>query len=130
MVSVTPEWYPVRQIVRRVLNNNVLIYQLSVAKVVGGRAQGTPNKNKGRLLRKIQEEFPNYDPLIELVRIAHDIKSSLNEKIACNKEVAQYVNPKLKAVEHSGDMVVNHALLSKEEIKQRVKAFKRDRDDT
>jgi len=64
-----------------------------------GRTAGAPNKNKGRLLRMIQEEFPNYNPLIELVRLAHAEESTTGERITCHKEVAQYVNPKLKAVE-------------------------------
>lgn len=93
-----------------------------------GRAKGTPNKNKGKLLRSIQNEFPEYDPLLELVKIAHDSESTPSEKIACHKEVAQYVNPKLKAVEHSGEMQVNHTTLSREELKQRIERYKKDKD--
>lgn len=93
---------------------------------MGSRA-GIKNKNKDRLLRAIQDEFPNYNPLIELVKIAHSEDATTSEKIQCNKEVAQYVNPKLKAVEHSGEVNQNVAILSKEEIKQRVKAYIRDK---
>lgn len=89
--------------------------------------KGSPNKNKDRLLRTIQEEFPNYNPLLELAKIAHSDEATTSEKITCNKEIAQYVNPKLKAVEHSGDMTVNHIPLSKEELKQRVERYKKDK---
>jgi len=68
------------------------------------RPAGSKNANKDRLLRVIQKEFPNYNPLIELVKIAHDPESTITEKINCNKEVAQYVNPKLKAVEMVADI--------------------------
>ena len=64
-----------------------------------GRPKGSSNKNKSRLLRAIQSEFPKYDPLVELIRIAISEDSSTSERIACHKEVAQYVNPKLKAIE-------------------------------
>lgn len=89
-----------------------------------GRPAGSSNKNKARLLRLIQEDYPEYDPLLELVKLAHDEKSTQGEKISCHKEVAQYVNPKLKAIEHTGDMQVNHNLLSKEEIIARVQAYR------
>lgn len=90
--------------------------------------KGSQNKNKDRLLRTIQEEFPNYNPLLELVKIANSEEATTAEKITCNKEVAQYVNPKLKAVEHSGDMTVNHVPLTKEELKQRISRYKKDKE--
>lgn len=34
--------------------------------------------------------------------------------------------PDLKAIEVSGDMDINHAILSKEELKARIKAFKEE----
>ena len=93
-----------------------------------GRPAGSSNKNKNRLMRAIREEFPEYDPLMELVKIAMsestDNPVSVSERIACHKEVAQYVNPKLKAIEVSGDFEINHVILSKEEIIARVQAHK------
>ena len=92
------------------------------------RQSGIPNKNKSKLMRAIREEFPEYDPLMELVKIAMSIDGeqpvSIAERIACHKEVAQYVNPKLKAIEVSGDVEINHTILSKEEIIARVQAHK------
>ena len=65
---------------------------------------GRPNKNKDRLLRQIKEEFPNYDPIIELCRTAMNEDNTPELRFNASKEVCQYVYPKLKAVEHTGDM--------------------------
>lgn len=64
---------------------------------------GSPNKNKQALLKILQAKYPDYHPVLELATIAHE---SEDETIRFNahKEVAQYVTPKLKAVEHSGNI--------------------------
>lgn len=67
------------------------------------RIAGTKNKNKDRLLRQIQAEFPNYNALVELLKIASYSETSTSEKISCHTTVAKYLYPQLKAVEHSGD---------------------------
>ena len=65
---------------------------------------GSPNKNRDRLLRQIKSEFPNYDPIIELCKTAMDEENDPTLRFNANKEVCRYVYPKLKDVEHTGDM--------------------------
>lgn len=84
----------------------------------GGRAAGTPNKDKAALLELIQETIGDndYHPVVAMAVIATDSSSrrvtvagkrshvprySLELRAMMHKEVAQYVAPKLKAVEHS-----------------------------
>lgn len=71
----------------------------------GGRAKGTPNKDKQSLLQLIQQKFPGYHPVIAMAEIANsdDETVDLNTRFQAHKEVAQYVEPKRKAVEHSGE---------------------------
>ncbi|NIV46836.1 MAG: hypothetical protein GWN46_08515 [Gammaproteobacteria bacterium] len=89
----------------------------------GGRAKGTPNKDKAALLELIQETVgdQNYHPVVAMAVIANDSstkevtvegkkrrvpKYPLELRAMMHKEVAQYVAPKLKAIEHSaGDEV-------------------------
>ena len=67
------------------------------------RPKGTPNKDKKQLLRALQKIHPDYSPLDELLKLAFNEESTISEKISCHKEIAQYVFPKLKAVEHTGE---------------------------
>ena len=66
------------------------------------RPKGSRNKPKRALLALLQEQYPNYHPVLEMARIAHDTE---DESIRANmhKEVAKYVEPMLKAVEVTGD---------------------------
>ena len=68
---------------------------------MGSRA-GRPNRNKQGLLARLQQEFPNYHPIVELARVANDPNVDLNTRVSANKEIAKYVTPQLKAVEHTG----------------------------
>lgn len=65
----------------------------------GGRQKGTPNKNKQALLEAIQEKYPGYHPVLAMASIANDESLPLDVRFGAHKEVAQYVTPKLKAVE-------------------------------
>jgi hypothetical protein len=84
----------------------------------GGRAAGTPNKDKAALLELIQDTIgdSDYHPVVAMAIIANDSTSrkvtvagkqsrvpkySLELRAMMHKEVAQYVAPKLKAVEHT-----------------------------
>ena len=59
---------------------------------------GSPNKNKQALIRLLQEKYPGYRPVLEMARIAHETEDP-NLAAQMHKEVAQYVEPKRKAVE-------------------------------
>ena len=73
----------------------------------GGREKGTPNKKKQELIDRIEEKYPNYDPLLSLVAIGNDPETPLELKVTCHKEVAKYIHPQRKAVDISGDMNIN-----------------------
>ena len=66
------------------------------------RPIGARNRNKQGLLARLQQEFPNYHPIVELARVANDPDVDLNIRVNANKEIAKYVTPQLKAVEHTG----------------------------
>jgi hypothetical protein len=93
-----------------------------------GRPAGVPNRDKAELrallqervheftdMRAKQDELDNvppdqrqqiieeYDPVVALALVAVDRRTSLGDKIKCNAEVAQYVRPKLKSIEHGVD---------------------------
>lgn len=66
-----------------------------------GRPPGSQNKRTQALIALLAEKYPDYHPVIEMARIAHETVDE-EVKLAANKEVAQYICPKLKAVEHTG----------------------------
>jgi hypothetical protein len=55
------------------------------------------------LLARIQRDFPNYHPIMEMVRIACDETNPVELRAKMHKAIAPYVSPKLKAVEITGD---------------------------
>ena len=68
------------------------------------RPAGLPNKNKQALLKMLELRYPDYHPVIAMAEIANDKENDLPTRFNAHKEVAQYVTPKLKAVEHTGDI--------------------------
>lgn len=72
------------------------------------RQVGAYNRDKTRLLKIIQKEYPGYDPLVELVRVANHEDATLMERLGANKEVCNYIYSKLRSVEVKGD--VDHKL--------------------
>jgi len=69
----------------------------------GGRQKGTLNKDKKHFLSLLAERWPNYNPVIAMAGIANDETVDLEMRFAAHKEVAQYVEPKRKAVEVTGE---------------------------
>ncbi len=86
----------------------------------GGRAKGTANKDKADLLQQIRERIGDQDfhpvlAMAEMVVATETIidpktkksqvvlKYPLSTRETMLREVAQYVAPKLKSVEHTGD---------------------------
>ena len=53
------------------------------------------------LIREIQKTYPNYHPILAIVKLAHSIEISDNYDLQynCHKTVARYVAPELKSVE-------------------------------
>ncbi|ODB82747.1 hypothetical protein A3193_18535 [Candidatus Thiodiazotropha endoloripes] len=67
----------------------------------GGRQKGTPNKDKQPLLDALEGKWPGYHPVIAMAEIANDEKLPKELRFQAHKEVAQYIEPKKKAVELS-----------------------------
>lgn len=67
-----------------------------------GRPPGVPNKNKLALVERLATEFPGYHPVVAMAAIANDPAADPDMRFAAHREVAQYVEPKRKAVEVTG----------------------------
>jgi hypothetical protein len=78
----------------------------------GGRQKGTPNRAKQALLAAIQDKFPEYHPVLAMAEIANDGELPIDLRFSAHKEIAQYVEPKRKAIEGSltvdGAMEITH----------------------
>lgn len=68
-----------------------------------GRKKGTPNKRTQEVLDLLEEKFPDYNPIVAMAEIANDEELPIDMRMSAHKEVAQYVAPKRKAIEHSGN---------------------------
>lgn len=66
----------------------------------GGRKKGTPNRLTQDVIARLQDL--DFSPIDELVGMYREPSTPPNEKIAIARDIAQYVYPKRKAVEHSG----------------------------
>jgi hypothetical protein len=69
----------------------------------GGRTKGIPNKSTKELIDRIKEKYEGYCPVEAMCEIALDPTSEPSIKLMANKEVAQYLYPKRKAIQHSLD---------------------------
>lgn len=57
------------------------------------------------ILEMLQERYPGYHPLLAIAEIAHEKSSDdVQLQFNCHKTIAEYVLPKLRAVEHSGSV--------------------------
>jgi len=79
---------------------------------IGGRQKGTPNKKTAEIqerVKKFMEQMgvKNFDPLMALAGIAVDKGTPLKLKVDALKEIAQYMHPKRRAVEISGEQTIN-----------------------
>lgn len=67
-----------------------------------GRPKGSVNKPKKALLRRLQDAFgDDFHPIMKMSQIAMDEQNNVETRLNAWKEVAKYVEPQLKAVEHS-----------------------------
>lgn len=74
-------------------------------KGVSGNPNGRPKGSKNIYKAEIEKVFADYNPLQKLKEQALTTDDE-DLRYNCNKELAQYYAPKLKAVEHSGDVGV------------------------
>jgi hypothetical protein len=66
----------------------------------GGRVKGTPNKGTVAVAERL--EAIGCDPIEGMARIAMDIKTPIDIRAKLFSELAQYIAPKRKAIEHTG----------------------------
>lgn len=73
--------------------------------------EGSPNKNKQALVSLLQKQYPGYQPVLEIAKAAHKLSEMAEQEGTAelwrdagsmHERVAQYVTPKLKAVEVTG----------------------------
>jgi len=83
----------------------------------GGRQKGTPNRDKQALLERMREVIgdPGFDPVVSMAVLAHaelqllsknDPDANKDFALRALNETAQYVKPKLKAIQHDGQQQV------------------------
>lgn len=65
---------------------------------------------------KAQEIIEDYDPVVNLALVSVDRRVSLENRIKCNAEVAQYVRPKLKSIEVRGDAATAEDLAMRQRL--------------
>lgn len=75
---------------------------MAYGKKTGGRQKGTPNKDTKALQDRIASKYPGWDPVEAMAEIAQDDKNDVMIRLAALKEIAQYIHPKRKAIEHTG----------------------------
>ena len=84
---------------------------MALGRKTGGRVKGTPNKTTVAVTERL--EAIGCDPIEGMARIAMDIKTPIDLRARMYSELAQYVAPKRKAIEHSGDALGLEALLAR-----------------
>jgi hypothetical protein len=67
----------------------------------GGRQRGAPNKRTLDVIERLAAL--HCDPITGMARIAMDEKAPLEIRARMYAELAQYIAPKRKALEHSAD---------------------------
>jgi hypothetical protein len=74
---------------------------MALGRKTGGRVKGTPNKETLAVAERL--EAIGCDPLEGMARIAMDINTPIEVRAKLYRELAQYIAPKRKAIEHTGD---------------------------
>jgi hypothetical protein len=77
----------------------------------GGRQRGAPNKRTLDVIERLAAL--HCDPITGMARIALNIKNPLELRAKMFAELAQYVAPKRKTMEHSAEPGLIEALLEK-----------------
>jgi hypothetical protein len=74
---------------------------MALGRKTGGRVKGTPNKGTVAVAERL--EAIGCDPIEGMARIAMDIKTPIDIRAKLYSELAQYIAPKRKAIEQSGE---------------------------
>lgn len=67
-----------------------------------------------------QQILEDYDPVVALALVAVDRRTTLDQQIRCNSEIAQYVRPKLKSVEVQADPEALESLQQRQELSAKL----------
>lgn len=87
-------------------------------KKLGGRQKGTPNKDTRTLLEICEQRNLNvFEAMVELAIVEEDDCKKFDRL----KEIAQYLYPKRKAIEHSGEIKNPYLEKSEKELEELVK---------
>jgi hypothetical protein len=86
----------------------------------GGRAKGTPNKKTQELLAICFEE--GLDVWRAMIKLAKEGEPHVKQ--AMLKELAQYLFPKRKAIELSGEVGLPEPTIKEESLEDRVERLK------
>ena len=74
---------------------------MAAGRKTGGRKAGTPNRQTASIEAKLAAL--KCDPISGMAKIAMNAKAPLDLRAKMLSELAQYVSPKRKAIEHSGE---------------------------
>jgi hypothetical protein len=80
---------------------------MALGRKTGGRTAGTPNR-KTQEVRELLESL-GCDPIRGMATIAMNLDATLELRGRMNAELAGYLYPKRKAVEHSGEFGIGAA---------------------
>lgn len=75
----------------------------------GGRPKGSPNKRTQEIAERLSEL--KCDPIEAMVKIAMDVANDVKLRAEMYKELAQYLYPKRKAIEHSGEITTPYVAM-------------------
>lgn len=67
-----------------------------------GRPLGSINRNKRPLLALLEQQYPGWNPVLQMAEAANNPELTIEQRLAAAKEAARYIVPQLKAVEVSG----------------------------
>lgn len=79
---------------------------MAVGKKTGGRVKGVPNKATAAKAQEVAAS--GLTPLDYMLNVMRDENMPADRRDDMAKAVAPYVHPKLAAIEHSGEVTINH----------------------
>ena len=105
------------------------------------RTKGALNRNKQRLMNALRAEYgDDFDPIMKMAKNSHVMQAKVDALIEADKEaeviaaipevnkewsrIAEFVTPKLKAVEMVVDMSMQVSDLSDHALEERIKELR------
>ena len=79
---------------------------MAKGKKTGGRKPGIPNKSATSLIERLEILYPGYHPVMAMAKVAHETKDEVL-RLKAHAEIAKYICPQLKAIEHSGGVDIS-----------------------